>query len=111
MRITKLYCPWDTTNFGPQMLKKYGMEYYDPYARNQRTLPMVAFGCYGKGTKVDIMNHQGLCVIVWSGSDSTRLHEYNEFVRYLLDNSDRVFHIAHSHWIQTDLKYLSLIHI
>ena len=111
MRITKLYCPWDTTNFGPQMLKKYGMEYYDPYARNQRTLPMVAFGCYGKGTKVDIMNHQGLCVIVWSGSDSTRLHEYNEFVRYLLDNSDRVFHIAHSHWIQTDLKYFKIPYI
>ena len=111
MRITKLYCPWDTTNFGPQMLKKYGMSYYDPRSSNDKKLPMVSFGCYAIATKVDIMNHPGLTVIVWSGSDSTRLHECGDFVRYLTENTDRVFHIAHSHWIQTDLEYFNIPYI
>lgn len=112
MRITKLYCPWDVTHFGPQMLKKYGFNgYYSPYSKHERKIPIVVFGCYGKGTKHDIMNHRGLCVIVWSGSDSTRLHEYGEFVHYLKDHEDTIFHIAHSHWIQTDLDHWGIKYI
>ena len=94
------------------MLKKYGFNgYYSPYDKRQRTLPVVVFGCYGKGTKHDIMNHRGLCVIVWSGSDSTRLHEYGEFIHYLKDHEDTIFHIAHSHWIQTDLDHWGIKYI
>jgi len=112
MRITKLYCPWDITDFGPKMLKKYGFSgYYDPYSKKDRNLAVVFFGCYGKGTKSDIMNHPGLIVIVWSGSDSTRLHEYGLFVQFCLENTDRVFHIAHSHFIQTDLKAFNIPYI
>ncbi len=112
MRIKKLYCPWDTDVFGPQMLKKYDFDgYYDPYSRNDRGVPIVVFGCYGRGTKNDIMNHPGLVVIVWSGSDSTRLHEVGDFVHYIKDNTDRIFHIAHSHWIQTDLKHWGIPYI
>ena len=111
MRINKLYCPWDVTHFGPAMLKKYSMEYYHPYNRKDKEQPVVVFGCYGRGTKVDVMNHRGLCVIVWSGSDSTRLHEVPEFIPFLRVNTDRVFHIAHSHWIQTDLKHWGIPYI
>ena len=110
MRIKRLYSPWDTDHFGPAMLKKYGFDgYYDPQGRNKAE-PIVVFGCYGRGTKRDIMNHQGLCVIVWSGSDSGRLHEAGEFVDFLR-HTDRVFHIAHSHWIQTDLKHFGIEYI
>ena len=109
MRIKKLYSPWDTTFFGAQMLKKYNFDgFYSPYNKRDRGQPIVVFGCYGKGTKHDIMNHQGLCVIVWSGSDSTRLHEYGDFVAYIVDNCDKVFNIAHSHWIQTDLDHFGI---
>ena len=111
MRIKKLYCPWDTVHFGPKLIKKYGFEYYSPSNRQDRHSPLVVFGCYGRGTKADIMNHSGLCVIVWSGSDSTRLHEMRDFVDYLKNNKDRVFHIAHSHWIQTDLKHFGIDYI
>jgi hypothetical protein len=111
MRINKLYSPWDLQHFGPAMADKYKMTYYQPYSREDRKEPVVMFGMYGRGTKADCMNHQGLCVIVWSGSDSTRLHEDVNFVTYLKDNCDRVFHIAHSHWIQTDLKHWGLSYI
>jgi len=112
MRIKLLYSPWDVTHFGPQMLKKYNFDgYYRPFSKEDRGKPIVVFGCYGKGTKADIMNHPGLVVIVWSGSDSTRLHEMGEFVNFCKENTDRVFHIAHSHWIQTDLKTYGLPYI
>lgn len=84
------------------------MEEYKPSDSNE---PVVVFGCYGGGTKADIQNHRGLCVIVWSGSDSVRLHERPDFVRYCKDNKHRIFHIAHSHWIQTDLKHWGLEYI
>ena len=106
MRIGKLYSPWDTEFFGPSMAKKYRFEIYVPH-RDKRE-PTVFFGCYGKGTKVDIMHHKSLAVIVWSGSDSTRLHEVGEFVDFLRSNTHRVFHIAHSHWIQKDLEHFGI---
>ncbi len=112
MRIKKLYCPWDTDVFGPQMVKKYKFDgYYDPYSKNDHGVSIVVFGCYGRGTKADIMNHPGLVVIVWSGSDSTRLHEMGDFIHYLKDNTHRIFHIAHSHWVQTDLDHWGIPYI
>jgi len=92
------------------MLRKYGFDgYYSP--RSDKKLPVVFFGCYGRGTKTDVMNHQGLCVIVWSGSDSSRLHEVGQFVDYCKSNTHKVFHIAHSHWIQKDLEHFGIPYI
>ncbi len=93
------------------MQKRYNMEDYRPSDPADRRGPVVVFGCYGGGTKADIMNHQGLCVIVWSGSDSVRLHERGHFIQFCKDNAHRVFHIAHSHWIQTDLAHFGLKYI
>ena len=87
------------------MQKRYNLEMYSPNNKGDRKQPVVVFGCYGRGTKADIKNHKGLCVIVWSGSDSVRLHEDGSFVQFCKENAHRVFHIAHSHWIQTDLKH------
>ena len=109
MRIDKLYCPFSPHFWEPRMLQAYKMEKYSPKA--DRKAPVVIFGCYGGGTKADIMNHQGLVVIVWSGSDSVRLHERGHFVDYCKNNAHRVFHIAHSHWIQTDLSHFGLKYI
>lgn len=112
MRIKLLYSPWDLEHFGPQMLKKFKFErYYDPQNNKDKDEPVVVFGCYGRGTKIDIMNHRGLCVIVWSGSDSGRLHERADFVDYCKHHKDRIFHIAHSHWIQFDLEQFGLEYI
>ena len=102
MRITKYLGRWSPF-WGPKMQKKYGFETY--YPAHDKDQPVIVFGCYARGTKTWIMNHRGLCVIVWSGSDSTRLHEHADFVHYCRQNADRVFHIAHSHWIQVDLAH------
>jgi len=109
MRIDILYSTWDLNFWGPIMRERYGMSNYTRSADKGKAV--VFFGCYSRGTKDDIMNHQGLSVIVWAGSDSTRLHEHTDFIEYLVDNSNRVFHIAHSHWIQTDLKHWGLSYI
>jgi len=109
MRINKLYCPFSPQFWEPRMLKAYKMEKYSP--SSDRKAPVVIFGCYGGGTKADIMKHTGLVVIVWSGSDSVRLHEKSHFVQFCKDNAHRVFHIAHSHWIQTDLAHFGLEYI
>jgi hypothetical protein len=106
MKITKLYAPWDREFFGPAMKAKYGMEGYSPH--KDKDEPVVVFGCYGRGTKADIMNTRNLCVVVWSGGDGVRLHEDAGFVQFCRMNTHRVFHIAHSHWIQTDLKHYDI---
>ena len=111
MRITKLYAPWSPNFWSPLMQKAYKMEAYSPQDRQDRNGPVVIFGCYGGGTKADIMNHTGLVVIVWSGSDSTRLHEKPHFIDFCKNNAHRVFHIAHSHWIQVDLAHFGLKYI
>ena len=110
MKIKKYYAPWSIF-WGKQMQKKYGFERYRSKEVSDRKEPLVVFGCYGGGTKIDIMNHEGLCVIVWSGSDSVRLHEKPGFVTFCKLNAHRVFHIAHSHWIQTDLTHFGLKYI
>jgi hypothetical protein len=108
VRIKKLYSPWDTDNFGPALIRKYGFEFYNPKDAQDKKEPVVVFGCYARATKRDVMQHPGLVVIVWAGMDSLRLHEMGEFVDWLRTNSHRVFHIAHSHWIRTDLEHFGL---
>jgi hypothetical protein len=106
MRIRKYYAPFDTVFWGPRMREKYNFKHYS--RRHDTNEPLVVFGIYGGATKSDIMNHRGLCVCVWSGSDSVRLHERPDFVDFCKFNAHRVFHIAHSHWIQTDLAHYGL---
>ena len=95
--------------FRPRLIQKYGFRNYVAW-QDQKT-PTVFFGCYGIGIKEIIIRHEGLAVIVWSGSDSTRLHEYSPFVKYCRANNDRVFHIAHSHFIQKDLEHFGIEYI
>jgi len=109
MRIKKLCCTWSKNFFRPMLMEKYGMEIHDPEMDINQ--PVVFFGCYGVGIKEYIMKHQGLAIIVWSGSDSTRLHEFTPFVRYCNQNQHRVFNIAHSHWIQKDLEHHKMEYI
>jgi hypothetical protein len=109
MRIKYLSCTWDEEVFGRSMCQKYGLEFYRQHIHLDA--PVVFFGCYSLGAKDMIIRHRGLIVIVWSGSDSTRLHERSDFVEYCKANKHRIFHIAHSHWIQTDLRHFGFEYI
>jgi len=109
MRIKNICCEWSADFFGPRMMEKYNLSRYDKDKHKDE--PVVFFGCYGRLTKAWIMNHRGLVVIVWSGSDSLRLHEDTVFVRHVKDRPDRIFNIAHSHWIQKDLDHWGLPYI
>ena len=109
MRISTVDCRWSSDFFSPKICKKYRLNVYS--IMGDKDVPVIFYGCYGVMTKRNIMNHRSLVVIVWSGSDSQRLHEFTEFVDYCVKNKDRVFHIAHSHWIQTDLAHWGLEYI
>ena len=87
-------------------MKKYGFTLY-----MDKTKPVVFFGLYGILAKNQCMNNTSLVVIVWSGSDSLRLHEHTDFVAWCKRNEHRVFHIAHSWWIQKDLEHFGLKYI
>jgi len=107
--IKKLDCRWNMDVFGKRLFKKYGMEKYN-HAHDKNN-PIVIFGCYSQQLKREIMNQRNLVVIVWSGGDGVRLHEDTAFIDYCKVNKHRIFHIAHSHWLQTDLKFWGLEYI
>lgn len=107
--IKKLESSWNWDVYGNRLLKRYDLENYSP--KDDKNVPVIFFGCYGQGIKREIMNQRRLVVIVWSGGDGVRLHEDTGFVTFCRENSHRVFHIAHSHWLQTDLKHWGLQYI
>lgn len=98
MRIRQIDCR-SLEFFRPIVMKKWGMTMYI-----DKRKPAVFFGCYSHLAKTEIMNNTSLVVVVWAGGDSLRLHENMAFVEYCLNNTNRVFHIAHSWWIQKDLE-------
>jgi hypothetical protein len=106
MKIEQLDCKWSRDFFMPRLQKKYQLGDF-----KDRQKPVIFFGCYGRLLKLSIMGCKNLVVIVWSGSDSQRLHEDTNFVNHCIKNKNRIFHIAHSHWIQTDLKHWGLEYI
>jgi hypothetical protein len=91
----------DLTFFARYFRRKFKMSYYDRTLHNQ---PAVFFGCGGYTQKQLVLNHTGLAVIVWGGSDSMFIDRPPQMGDYFRKNKDRIFHISHSHWIQTDLK-------
>ena len=88
---------------------KYGLSNYVPDF--DRDGPLVVFGCYTKAAADWVIKHRGLTVIVWSGSDAMHLKKWKFLTDYLLDNQERVFHIAYSKWIIEDLEAVGLRYI
>jgi len=107
MRIRKALITIET--FIKPFKIKYGMRNYTPDSDKKE--PLVVFGCYTKTVMEWIMKHEGLCVIVWSGSDSMNLAKKQYFVNYCKQNEHRIFHIAYSHWIKSDLEQVGLSYI
>lgn len=106
MKIEQLACEWSRDFFKPRLQKKYQLGDF-----KHQHQPVIFFGCYGRLLKMQIIGCNSLVVIVWAGSDSQRLHEDTNFVNHCIKNKHRIFHIAHSHWIQTDLKHWGLEYI
>jgi hypothetical protein len=107
MRIRKALITMES--FMKPFKLKYKVRNYTPDI--DKNDPLICFGCYTKTVMHWIVAHKGLCVIVWSGSDSMGLKGQTWFVNYCKENKDRIRHIAHSHWIQSDLKAVGLEYI
>ena len=89
----------DLTFFARHFRRKYKMQYYgDPNA------PAVFFGCGGFKIRHMVMEHKSFAVVVWGGSDSMTINKTGGLKDYFHKNKDRIFHVAHSHWIQKDLE-------
>lgn len=105
MRITQ--CDARSLEFFDEIIfKKWNMTMYV-----NKNAPVMFFGCYSQLAKVAVMNNRSITVIVWSGGDSLRLHEMPDFVDYCKRNEHRVFHYAHSWWIQKDLELYGIKYI
>lgn len=70
--------------------------------------PVVFFGCYAKNLP-QVFTHEGLCVIVWAGSDSMHLSNNTYLVRRFLAKKN-IKHIALSNFISADLKAVGIEH-
>ena len=107
MKITELTTQLD--DFYRPMKAKYGLKdfVYDP--GKPTSDPCIFFGFYFNGDRMKMLKQRtGLVVIVWAGSDSMRFHKNYGALNYFKENSDRVFHIAYSHWIKADLDEVGL---
>jgi len=107
MKITELTTQLD--DFFRPMKAKYGLTnfIYDPGKTSDE--PCIFFGFYFNGDRVRMLRQRtGIVVIVWAGSDSMRFHKNYGALDYFHKNRDRVFHIAYSHWIKTDLDEVGL---
>ncbi len=104
MRIKKTLITLES--FMKPFKMKYGLRNYTP--DNDKKEPLIAFGCYTKTVTQWLMAHEGLVVIVWSGGDAMHLKKWKYFADWCKANQDRVFHIAYSHWIKTDLDNVGL---
>lgn len=112
MRIT---LGWSTIGtFEKEFYRKFKLRKFDFYSKEQREMPMVMFGYYIRDDQQTgillerILTHTGLLVIVWSGSDSMNLNKKMVAINYFKKNKHRIFHIAHSHWIKSDLEAVGL---
>ena len=92
--------------FLPHLKEKFGLKDYHP-GYHHRT-PLIVFGCGNQMRKKRVMEHKGLIVIVWTGSDTLNLQENPEFVEYLKEHEGRVFSLTFSHWCKTDLDYFGI---
>lgn len=96
-----------TNAFTTKMMTKYKLR---PY-RSERMTPLLVRGCTNRRKKTRIMQHKGVCVISWGGSDTLYLGEFLPFVEYLKANEDRIFHLVHSHWCKVDLDHFNIPYI
>jgi hypothetical protein len=107
MRIRKALITIET--FMKPFKLKYQVRNYTP--DGDKDEPIICFGCYTKRVMQWVVEHRGLCVIVWSGSDSMNLKTQTWFVNHCKENKDRIRHIAYSHWIKSDLEAVGLEYI
>jgi len=92
--------------FLPHLKKKFGLDDYRPGHHGRS--PLLVYGGGNQMRKKLVMNHKGLAVIVWTGSDTLMLQENPGFVEYLKENENRIFSLTFSHWCKTDLDHFGI---
>lgn len=107
MRIKEFTTQLD--DFRKPMKKKYGLDNFFYQKDKQSSEPCVFFGFYFNRDLTKMLHQRtGIIVIVWAGSDSMRGNKDYGALSYMRKNKHRVFHIAYSHWIKSDLDAMGL---
>lgn len=70
--------------------------------------PVIFFGCYQKNYPY-VFSHNGLCVIIWAGSDSMHLAN-NPYLARRFKSKTNIKHIAISNFISDDLTKAGIEH-
>ena len=104
MRITTGFCA--LSFFQESFLKRYGLEQYN--VSTDRWKPIVYFGAYSP-QRDRILNHKGMMLLVWGGSDAMMITADDPFV-ISLKKKKNIHHIAISNFISEDLKKVELAH-
>lgn len=91
MRIKNCNVPANI--FRDPFIKRFGLVQNDALDE-----PIIMYGC-GRHTIAKIKNRKALTVIIWTGTDATRVKEFKPDL-----NRDNIFHISTSVYISKDLK-------
>ena len=103
MRITQ--CNTVLKFFKPHVFRKFGfVEYTNPASA------CVFWGMYPASTR-KLISHKGFAVVVWRGSDAMVALKNQSFVKFLLQNTGRIKHIAISNFIEQDLDKVGIPYI
>jgi len=95
MRITNCNIP--KTIFRDPFLKRFTL-----LSKTDLDEPIIMYGC-GEHTIKKIKNRKALTVIIWTGTDATRIKKYKKAL-----DKDYVFHISTSIFINKDLQEAGL---
>lgn len=107
MKITEFHTQLD--DFWKPMKSKYGLRNFSFDPAHPSADPCIFFGFYFNRELTRMLEQRtGIIVVIWAGSDSMRGNKDYGALNYFRQHKDRVFHIAYSHWIKTDLDAMGL---
>lgn len=100
MRISQ--CHTVLNFFRQSVFDKYGLrQYHTPNS------PAVFWGMYPSSRR-RLLSHKAIAVVVWRGSDAMNVVKDKSFLKWLVQQRDRIFHVAISNFIQDDLTRYGL---
>ena len=102
--IKQAYVSYHISHFSSFFFNIFNLKKY-----NNISEPCIFFGCYDINDLNKILNHSGYKIIIWAGSDSDyKRRNFAKKALYYLKHAEKIFHIAISEYIYSDLHYCKI---
>jgi hypothetical protein len=99
MKIRQVRVAFDIKKFGEKLKKKCNLEEYA-----DRYEPAFFYGCYREEDIHALLDHKGIAVLIWGGSDATITPHLEKLKSLVRSRINPVYHIAPSSFIEKGLQ-------